>query len=194
MRSRGITTSPPPTPLEKQTRTASHRSGTMPQRCQQLRAHPGDPGGLPTPLQPTSPRGPAAPSAAASSGDFPAAKPVGGRPRSAAACRHPCAVNQAEEQEQEEEEKGKRGGGGGGGGFSPPRSGPGRPPCAPSGPGAAPPGAAPAAARAFVCKWRRGAGYSRSNSCHIICTSCKQPSHSPPPASPSPPLLPSPHS
>lgn len=58
VRSRGITTSPPPTPLEKQTRTASHRSGTMPQRCQQLRAHPGDPGGLPTPLHPRSPGGP----------------------------------------------------------------------------------------------------------------------------------------
>lgn len=45
-----------------------------------------------------------------------------------------------------------------------------------SGSDGAAPGAAPAAARAFVCECRRGAGSSRSNSCHIICTGCKQPS------------------
>lgn len=42
------------------------------------------------------------------------------------------------------------------------------------------PWAAPAAARAFVCECRRGADSSRFNSCHIICTGCKQPSPSPP--------------
>lgn len=50
------------------------------------------------------------------------------------------------------------------------------------------PGATPAAARAFVCECQRGAGFSRSNSCHIICTGCKQPSPSPLPSKPPPPL------
>lgn len=52
-------------------------------------------------------------------------------------------------------------------------------PKAAAGPPAPAPGAALAAARAIVCGCRRGAGSSRSNSCHIICTGCKQPSLSP---------------
>lgn len=65
--------------------------------------------------------------------------------------------------------------GGGGGGGPPLPSFPGAGSCLSS-----PPREPLRPRQRFVCGCRRGAGRSRSNSCHIICAGRKQPSRSPP--------------